>query len=101
MEFELLCQSKLAGVDDVNSDDGVENLGKDGKLNWVCSLPSQGEFTLTLQYSAPSISLDFDVLVHTLISENIHIYSMDFLFLFYSICSWTDLERNGLTISKA
>ncbi|KAJ2927871.1 hypothetical protein H1R20_g9233, partial [Candolleomyces eurysporus] len=48
------------GVDDVNSDDGVENLGKDGKLNWVCSLPSQGKITLTLQWevSAPLSSVD-------------------------------------------
>ncbi|RXW13249.1 hypothetical protein EST38_g12604 [Candolleomyces aberdarensis] len=48
------------GVDDVNSDDGVENLGKDGKLNWVCSSPSQGKITLTLQWevSAPLSSVD-------------------------------------------
>ncbi|KAJ2920524.1 hypothetical protein H1R20_g16569, partial [Candolleomyces eurysporus] len=48
------------GVDDMNSDDGVENLGKDGKLNWVCSLPSQGKITLTLQWevSAPLSSVD-------------------------------------------
>jgi hypothetical protein len=48
------------GVDEVNSEDGVENLGKDGKLNWVCSVPSQGKITLTLQWevSAPLSSID-------------------------------------------
>lgn len=30
--------------------DGVENLGTDGKLNWVCSVASQGKTPLTLQW---------------------------------------------------
>ncbi|KAF6747896.1 hypothetical protein DFP72DRAFT_1167026 [Ephemerocybe angulata] len=43
------------GADEVNSEDGVESLGKDGKISWICALPSQGKVTLTLQWevSAP------------------------------------------------
>jgi hypothetical protein len=39
--------------------DGVENLGTDGKLNWVCSVPSQGKNTLTLQWELRICSAEF------------------------------------------
>jgi hypothetical protein len=42
-------------VEDVNAEDGVEGIGRDGKVSWMCALPSQGKVTLTLQWevSAP------------------------------------------------
>lgn len=42
-------------VEEVNAEDGVETIGRDGKIGWVCALPSQGKVTLTLQWevSAP------------------------------------------------
>ncbi|TEB18300.1 hypothetical protein FA13DRAFT_1746206 [Coprinellus micaceus] len=38
-----------------NAEDGVEGIGRDGKVSWMCALPSQGKVTLTLQWevSAP------------------------------------------------
>lgn len=43
------------GIDDINSEEDLDSLGKDGKLNWTCSLPAQGKSVLTLQWevSAP------------------------------------------------
>jgi hypothetical protein len=36
------------GTDDPSFD--IEALGKDGKFNWVCSVPSQGKINLLLQW---------------------------------------------------
>jgi len=43
------------GADDLTSEDDLSSLGNDGKISWVCSIPSQGKVTLTLQWevSAP------------------------------------------------
>jgi Domain of unknown function (DUF4139) len=43
------------GVDEVSSENEVEDLGGEGKLGWLCSIPAQGKVNLTLQWevSAP------------------------------------------------
>ena len=40
------------GADEPNCD--METLGKDGKFNWVCSVPSQGKINLLLQWEVTS-----------------------------------------------
>ena len=49
-----------AGIDEINSEENLESLGKDGKINWVCSVPSQGKVGITLQWEvvAPLSSVD-------------------------------------------
>jgi hypothetical protein len=40
--------AQWVGADEKGFD--VESLGKDGKLNWVCSVPAQGKITLSLSW---------------------------------------------------
>jgi hypothetical protein len=46
------------GADDGEVD--LEALGKDGKFNWVCSVPAQGKLNLTAQWEV-SVPLNVDV----------------------------------------
>ena len=38
------------GTEDVTGDDGATAVGKDGKLSWLCEVPSQGKINLMLQW---------------------------------------------------
>ena len=41
-------QAQWEGMDDPDMDPSL--VGKEGKLNWVCSLPAQGKLNLTLAW---------------------------------------------------
>ena len=38
------------GTDEPETDGDAEALGRNGKINWVCSIPSQGKVNLVLQW---------------------------------------------------
>lgn len=38
------------GTDELETDGSAEALGKNGKVNWVCSVPQQGKVNLVLQW---------------------------------------------------
>jgi hypothetical protein len=41
------------GTDELETD-GMESLGKNGKINWMCSIPPQGKVNLVLQWEVTS-----------------------------------------------
>ncbi|KAH6907606.1 hypothetical protein BKA70DRAFT_360154 [Coprinopsis sp. MPI-PUGE-AT-0042] len=42
------------GIDEISSEGELDDLGGEGKLGWLCSIPAQGKINLTLQWEVSS-----------------------------------------------